>query len=99
MIPVRIRINQWWRVRGKDDAKTACLVAFIVGAFMVAGAWDTQAAEIVESEMRERLARIANSESTAALAALLNGRAITGNNGQWAARCENVVIEHDEVAQ
>ena len=95
MIPIGIRLNQWWRVRGKDDAKTAGLVAFIVGAFMVAGAWDTQASEIVELEMRERLARIASNESTAALAALLNGRAITANNGTWAAQCE-VITESEK---
>ena len=84
MIPVRIRLNQWWRIRGKEDAKTACLVAFICAAYLIASMFDDQRAQIEELEASGRA-------HSAALAALLNGRAIVGNGGTWAARCENVV--------
>lgn len=82
-----IRIRHWWMFHGRDTLRTAAGVAFFVAAYLVFGTLDYM------DEQREQIKALETSgrAHSAALAALLNGRAIVGNGGTWAARCENVV--------
>lgn len=86
-LPLRPRLAHWWMFHGREAIKTAGYVIGFVAIFVLAGTLDyidAQEAEIRALEMSGRA-------HSGALAALLNGRAITNRERTWAAKCENVV--------